>query len=512
MESQRSLRHILLVDDDPNDRVFVIRELRQEFPDLEIQEAATWQQFETALKDKSFDLVITDYDLRWSTGLDILHAVKAQYPHCPTVMFTDSGTQELAVEAMKAGLDDYVLKSSKHMIRLRQAVKTAWKNSQVRQRAAELELRLQFLLNELNVGVFRARTDGQLLEVSDGLLQLLGVSTLAEAQAVFQAHMGMGESAHQLPSHREVEIPQPSGGSLWLQVSETAVQAEGATLIDGLVNNMTSQKQTAAVLRSLNQTLEQRVAQRTARLERLNQELEMFAFSISHDLRAPIRQIDGFAAFLEQQLQAADAAPKSSDRNEPTGENEQSPLHFVERIRKLTARAGRMIDDLLQYSRTGRSEMQYTQVSMQRLVQEVLRQVEPQIKQRTVHWQVDDLPVVMGDRNLLRQVWQNLIENALKYTHGQAIAEIAIGSDRGDEETIFYVRDNGIGFDTAHAGKIFGVFQRLPNARELEGTGVGLANVQRVIHRHQGKVWAKGELNVGATFYFSLPDYEAANT
>ena len=512
MELTRSLQQILLIDDDPNDRLLAIRELKHDLPEVTIHEAATWEQFEQNLTPKEFDLVVTDYDLRWSNGLDILRVVKEHYPDCPVVMFTDSGSQEIAVEAMKAGLDDYVLKSPKHMIRLRQAVQSAWENTNIRRRASDLEFRLQFLLNELQVGVFRADAEGQLLEASDGLLKLFRAADLSEAQAFFQTHIGLGTMTQTdiSRSHREVEITDRPDGSQWLQVSETEISADGIRLIDGLVSDITTQRQTANALRSLNQNLEQRVAQRTGRLERLNQELEMFAFSVSHDLRSPIRQIDGFAAFLEQQLRHRDrseSADGQGDRDPLDGDPEsKSPLYFVNRIRMLTTRAGRMIDDLLQYSRTGRAEMQITPVSMQRLVQEVMRQVESQTTQRTVHWHIETLPSVRGDRTLLRKVWQNLIENALKYTRARSAAEITVGSQTDEHEIIFFVRDNGIGFAPDQADNLFRVFQRLPNAADFDGTGVGLANVQRVIHRHQGRVWAEGAIDAGATFYFSLPN------
>jgi signal transduction histidine kinase len=513
MEPTRSLQTILLVDDDPNDRLLATRELRQEFPTIHIQEAVTWEQFEEALDRNNFDLVITDYDLQWSTGLDVLRAVRARYADRPVVMFTDSGTQEVAVEAMKAGLNDYVLKSPKHLIRLSQAVQSVWENAQVRRRASDLEFRLQFLLNELKVGVFRATPDGQLLEASDGLLRLFGARNLAEAQAFFQNHIGLGMDAHTHGPqwHREIEIPETVDQFRWLQVSETTVMMEGYELIDGLVSDITHQKQTAIALKTLNQSLEHRIAQRTNRLELLNYELEMFAFSVSHDLRSPIRQIDGFAAFLEERLRTDPALAHFStaaDDQEDVSPSERSPLYFVSRIRLLTTRAGRMIDDLLQYSRTGRAKMTYADVSMERLVQEAVRQVEHQLEPRTVRWQIAPLPVIRGDRALLRKVWQNLIENALKYTRQRSTAEITIGSQPGDNETIFFIRDNGIGFDANEADRLFGVFQRLPNASDFDGTGIGLANVQRVIHRHQGRIWAEGKLDQGATFYFSLPNIE----
>ena len=164
-----------------------------------------------------------------------------------------------------------------------------------------------------------------------------------------------------------------------------------------------------------------------------------------------------------------------------------------------------MIDDLLQFSRTGRAEMQYVWVNMDQLVREVRRQMEPQTVDRHIVWKIESLPMVRGDRNLLRQVWQNLISNAVKYTRLKHQAEITVGSQSADGEVIYYVQDNGIGFDGVAMNQLFGVFQRLPNAQSFEGTGVGLANVKRIITRHRGRTWAEGDLQVGASFYFALP-------
>lgn len=496
----QSLRRILLVDDNPDDRLLATRELKREFSNLQIQEAATWEQFKQALAENEFDLVITDYNLRWSTGLDVLRAIKRQHPNRPVIMFTDSGSQEVAVDAMKAGLDDYVLKSPKRLVRLSQAVRTAWENTQMRQRASDLELRLNFLLNELNVGVFRATLNGQLLELSDGLRHLLERANFADIQGFFRQFLPLEslDWVEQPQQHREIQLTDAQGKPLWLKINATLVEAQGNPVIDGLVSNITDQKAAAAELRSLNQSLEQRVDQRTARLERLNRELELFAFSVSHDLRSPIRQIDGFANLLRQQTLTA--APTDGD---------DSPSHYLDRILTLTARAGQMIEDLLRFSRTSRAEMVYGPVTMTRLVQEVVRQLEPSLIDQTIAWQIEPLPSVWGDRNLLRNVWQNLIENAVKYTRCRDRGEIHIGSTEGAGETIFYIRDNGIGFDEADTKNLFGVFQQLPNAADFDGTGIGLANVQRIIHRHQGQIWAEGQLERGATFYFSIPDSDS---
>ncbi|MEC4813588.1 MAG: ATP-binding protein [Scytonema sp. PMC 1069.18] len=492
MKSEQLLQKILLIEDNPNDRLLIARELKREFPDIHIQEALDWTELNQAFADDDFDFVITDYELNWTTGLDVLRAVKAHNSNYPIIMFTNSGTQEVAVEAMKAGLDDYVIKSPKHFVRLAQAVRSVWDNNQIRRKASELEFRLQFLLNELKVGVFRSTLNGQLLEASNGLLQLFQLNSLSEAQTFFQKYLALSdiERNREEQWYREVRVD-GSGKLLWLQINETLVELNGKTIIDGLVTDITEQKQTATALQSLNQTLEQRVKERTTRLEMLNRELEMFAFSVSHDLRTPIRQIDGFVSLLKQQLQSI-----TSD---------ETILHYLQQINELTNRAGKMIDDLLQFSRTGRADMHYSSVNMERLVQEAKRQVEPQLAGRNIRWQIESLPSVSGDRNQLRVVWQNLIENAVKYTRPREQAEITIGSRLGEGEAIFFVRDNGIGLDMDDAQRLFGVFQRLTNAQAFEGTGIGLANVQRVIHRHGGRLWVEGKIDAGATFYFSLP-------
>ncbi|MBE9063713.1 ATP-binding protein [cf. Phormidesmis sp. LEGE 11477] len=498
MALEKPLQRILLIDDDPNDRLLAIREVNREFPDVEILEALNWQQIHQSFAADEFDLVITDYELNWATGLEVLQALKAHDDQRPIIMFTDSGSQEIAVKAMKAGLDDYVLKSPKHLVRLAQAVRSVWENAQVRRRASELEFRLQFLLNELAVGVFRTTLEGELIEASDGLLELLHLNSLAAAQSFFQQNLAA--SFHKLPTqnrwHREVKIVRAKAKILWLRISETKVRINGNWVIDGLVHNVTAHKETEATLEALNQTLEQRVVERTARLEQLNQELEMFAFAISHDLRAPIRQISGFVAFLKQSIE-----PVTSDK---------AVLRYLRQIVNLTGQAGRMIDDLLQYSSTGRAELQYVTVDMEKLVKEVKQQIEVQTTDRTIHWRISSLPTLTGDRTLLSRVWQNLLENAVKYTQNKAQAKIEIDYRTGQNEQgklshIFSVRDNGIGFEQKEHARLFGVFQRLHSEREFAGTGIGLASTKRAIYRHKGSVWAEGKAEAGAVFYFSLP-------
>ena len=492
IDKTRPLQNILLIDDNPDDRLLAIRELGKEFSELNIVEINDANGLASVLEADNYDLVITDYQLKWTNGLDVLSALKFRHPDVPVIMFTNSGTQEVAVAAMKAGLDDYVIKSPKHFVRLSQAVRLAWENAQIRLRLNQTSLRLQFLLNQLNVGVFRATLDGELIECSDGFLHLLKLNTPEEARIFFRTYpkLNLANSQGTPPWEKEVQLLL-DGNTTWLMLSETLTDLDGETVIDGLLQDITERKSTEAEIQQLNKTLERRVLERTAQLEATNKELETFAYSISHDLRSPIRQVYSFADLLQQSLSSI---------------NMQEDIEtYLGMILKLTKRAGKMIDDLMEFSSTGRFEMLYSTIDMNRLVQEVKQQIISQTLHRKIIWDIESLPLINGDRTLIRIVWQNLIENAVKYTSHNDIAAIKIGSSSNSSDITFFIKDNGAGFDMRYVERIFGIFQRLHTNEEFEGTGIGLANVQRIIHRHGGKIWAESTVNQGTTFYFSLP-------
>jgi len=236
--------------------------------------------------------------------------------------------------------------------------------------------------------------------------------------------------------------------------------------------------------------LERKVADRTSQLQTLNQELEAFSYSVSHDLRAPLRHIDAYTQILQQE--AAGTLSAASQRH----------LSIInEAARKMST----LIDDLLEFSRMGRAELRRRRVNMGKLVAAVLTEMESETKDRAISWDIGDLPEVEGDGVLLKQVWVNLLSNAIKYTRHRAQAEIRIGATTRSEEVEFFVQDNGAGFDMRFADKLFGVFQRLHRPEDFEGTGIGLASVRRIVARHRGRTWALGEVDRGATLYFTLP-------
>ena len=488
----RPLQNIVIIDDNPDDRLLAIRELGKEFSDLQILEIIDAKEFVSALEADNYDLVITDYQLKWTNGLDILSAFKSRYPGIPVIMFTNSGTQEVAVEAMKAGLDDYVIKSPKHFVRLSQAVRLAWENAQTRLRLNQTSLRLQFLLNQLNVGVFRATLEGELIECNDGFLHLLNLSTSEQARIFFRSYprLNLANSSGIPPWEKEVQLLL-DGNTTWLMLSETLTELDGETVIDGLLQDITERKSAEAQIQQLNQTLEHRVTERTAQLEAINKELETFAYSISHDLRTPIRQVYSFADLLQKSLKSINLSEEINS--------------YLEMIIKLTKRASKMIDDLMEFSSTGRLEMFYTTIDMNSLVEEIKQQLVSQTENRNITWEIESLPSANGDRTLIRLVWQNLIENAIKYTSYKNIAVINIGSNINSSEITFFIKDNGVGFDMRYVDRIFGIFQRLHSSQEFEGTGIGLANVQRIVHRHRGRIRTQSAVNQGTTIYFSLP-------
>jgi light-regulated signal transduction histidine kinase (bacteriophytochrome) len=234
----------------------------------------------------------------------------------------------------------------------------------------------------------------------------------------------------------------------------------------------------------------QEVQQANHQLRAVNGELEAFSYSVSHDLRAPLRHIDGFADMLRNH---------SGEKLDAKGQR------YLKTISDSAKRMGKLIDDLLVFSRMGRTEMRRTTVDLQAMTREVIKELADDAKGRRVVWKYQNLPTLQADPALLHQVMVNLLSNALKYSRSRDPAIIEISSSEAPAETVICVRDNGVGFDMSYVDKLFGVFQRLHREDEFEGTGIGLANVRRIINRHGGRVWAEGRLNESAAIYFSLP-------
>ena len=319
------------------------------------------------------------------------------------------------------------------------------------------------------------------------LIGLHSVDIVAQPE-VQQIGPALSEIKTKSDYHGEWQFRRKDGSFFAAEVIATEMP-DGNLL--GMIRDVTERKAGGRKIRRLNVELEQRVVERTAQLQDANKELEAFSYSVSHDLRAPLRHVMGFVELLQK-----DAGPSLSEKS----------LRHLTTISQAAKRMGDLIDDLLAFSRVGRAELQKTEVNLDELVRETLGDFQAETKERNIVWEIHPLPPVRADRALLRMVLVNLISNAVKFTGARAEAKIEIGcAPNGNGETVIFIRDNGAGFDPKYTDKLFGVFQRLHSQDEFEGTGIGLANVQRIIHRHGGRVWAEGVVDGGATFYFSIP-------
>ncbi|MCL5030266.1 MAG: PAS domain S-box protein [Bacteroidetes bacterium] len=290
---------------------------------------------------------------------------------------------------------------------------------------------------------------------------------------------------NKIPFTMENEFIYPNGEKNWFLLNMEPVP-EGVLILS---KDITHEKKSEEELKLYREHLEELVKHRTAQLDDANKELESFSYSVSHDLRAPLRHITGFVQLLQQNISSS-----LDDKNKK----------YFSYITESTKKMGLLIDDLLSFSRMARTEMNENKVNLNNIIHEAIHDLNDELQERKIVWKIDEMPVVYGDASMLKQAYVNLISNAVKYTKkkDEAIIEISVKPDK--HEYIFSVKDNGAGFDMKYADKLFGVFQRLHSESEFEGTGIGLANVKRIINRHDGKVWAEGEVNKGAAFYFTL--------
>jgi PAS domain S-box-containing protein len=367
------------------------------------------------------------------------------------------------------------------------------------------EARFRATFDRAGVGIALVDLGGRLLDCNPALQSMLGYRRDELLAMTFM------DVTHPDDRRRNVEIHQElaAGGRDHYELEKRYLRRDGATIWGrlnvslvrdaegrpdyavGMVEDVTERKRAEEALRRLNEELERRVLDRTAALDSANRELEAFSYSVSHDLRAPLRHVTGFVKLLERQAAAS---------------MDEKSRRYARIIADSAAHMGRLIDDLLDFSRTGRTEIASTEFALGPLVDEARRECLREAGDRDVRWKISDLPTVAGDRALIRLVFVNLVANALKFTRGRSTAEIEISAGRGENGDItVLVKDNGVGFDPRYEAKLFGIFQRLHGSSEFEGTGIGLANVKRIVERHGGRVWAEGVPDRGATFYLTLP-------
>ncbi len=371
------------------------------------------------------------------------------------------------------------------------------------------EIRYRSLFETAQEGILIL--DGYSLEITDAnlfLMELLGYTRgelvgkeiweiglfedMDASQKIFRAVQDVGYARYEhLPLQtkegktREVEFI----ASLYLEDGNKVIQCHIRDI--SVRKGLEAVRRTAVTVnQELNDTLERHVIERTAELERANKELAAFSYSVSHDLRAPLRHIDGFVRLLVKR---------------ETGFLDETSTRYLNVVAESVGKMGRLIDELLTFSRTSRDEIERRRVDLNKVLCETLEILTPATEGRTIRWNISQIPDVEGDAILLANVMTNLLSNAIKYTRPRAKAVIEIGTvDASDEWVTIFVRDNGAGFDMKYADKLFGVFQRLHREDEFEGIGIGLATVRKIVHRHGGRVWAESGPNKGTTFYMSL--------
>ena len=370
---------------------------------------------------------------------------------------------------------------------------------------SESEERLRSVLNSAMTAVIVMDIDGKIIDWNARAEKMFGWSREEVlnndlANTIIPPHMreahrtGMktflatGE-AKVLDQLIEMEALHRSGRLFPIELSISKVKTSEVLTFCGFITDITERKRVEEEIKLFNQRLEQMVQERTLELQMVNKELESFSYSVSHDLRAPLRAIHGYMSIF-----ADEYADKFDD--------EARRLTTI--IMNNTQKMGRLIDDLLAFSQLGRKELIRTHASMAQIVESICEEQKRLEEKREIEFVIHDLPYAFVDTVTIRQVWVNLISNAVKYTRHKPKAEIVIGARIENNEQIYFVKDNGAGFDMAYYDKLFGVFQRLHSQKEFEGTGVGLAIIQRIVNRHGGRAWAEAAVNEGATFFFAL--------
>ncbi|MEO0375268.1 MAG: response regulator [Cyanobacteria bacterium P01_A01_bin.17] len=493
---------LLLIDDSPNDRLLALRKLEQTFSELQSQEVCDAESFTQALKENRFDIVITDYQLRWTTGLDVLEEIKQRRPDCPVVMFTGTGSEEIAVTAMKAGLDDYVVKSPQHYVRLAKATQIAWERTQQQQALKEAEERYQRLFEEVPIGLYRLTKDGKLLDANRRFLEILGYESKDEvlatdivndciataANGLWTAQLDVTDSTQSVST----QLRHRNGGDIWVRHYVRLVRSpRGNTqYYEGAIENITAYRQTEL---ERNQLL---ISERKARAEAetANRVKDEFLATVSHELRTPLNAMLGWVQLLRGgQL------------------SEEKSAKAIEIIERNAIAQNQLIDDLLDVSRIirGKLKLNVKAIPLRNIVNASLDTVRHAVETKQIQLETNFAPsvaLVNGDQERLQQVFWNLLTNAVKFTPEGG--KITIRLEGKPNCVQVQIADTGQGIDPEHLPYMFERFRQADESstRQKGGLGLGLAIVRHLVELHGGVVTAESAgVGQGSTFMVQLP-------
>jgi PAS domain S-box-containing protein len=490
---------VLVVEDTPQDMVLINHELRKAGLRFRARRVESRDAFLHELEHHPPDIILSDHGVPGFDGFAALAEARNRCPEAPFIFVTGAPRDDAVRQTLHSGADDYVLKS--HLNLLGPAVERALREASTRANRSSLEIALQNAEEQLRVltqeltehATFMLDAEGRVASWNPSAEQMFGhgpTEILGRPFAeVFAPDGGQAAPAQELLATAAGEgraelclsLARKSGETAHIETKIIALRGQSRQLRGFLCVLRDRARQSGATECS---------PDHFARLEAASSEMEKFTHAIALDLQLPLRDIESCSELLVK------SAGEQLD---------QKSQSYLKTISEAARRMGRLIDDLFTFSRIGQTEMYHLNLSLKDITREVIHDLRHETEGRNVEWIIGDLPDVTGDSVMLWQVMTHFISNALKFTRMKERARIEIGAKDDGHEHIFFVRDNGVGFDPHCAERLFGVFQRLHTA-EFEGTGVGLANVRRILERHGGKVWAEGEPGEGATFYFTLPE------
>ncbi len=506
---------ILVIEDNEGDFVIISELLEDEIAHPELHQATSLSEATTLLSaNHGFDVVLLDLTLPDSRGTELVDHVLRLAAQIPVVVLTGYSDKGFGIKTLAQGASDYLLKDELYSFQLYKSISYSIERKKIHNQLSESERKYRnlFHLSPIPMWVFE-QSSHHFLDVNAAAIRHYGY-TYVEFLTMSLGDLAAGEKGNQ--RHREEEVLAPAvdhsfqgifrhrkknGEVIDVEIESNEIDFNGLSARLVMANDITEKliarqrlHKSEENLRLLNTQLERIVAERTKELSEALVQLEAFTSSISHDLQAPLRPIMMFAQILVKEAV-----------NQLSSEHIQYLEHIVDSSQKMRT----LIKDLLEFSRIGKGDIKKVEIDTQAMVHEVWNRI-PKEKSKVLHFEAIGLPNVIGDESMIRQVFQNLLSNAYKYSSFVDEQRISVHAQEQDKEVVFTVQDNGCGFDMDYYGDLFGIFKRLHSSSQYEGTGVGLSIVKLIVEKHNGRIWAESVLGEGATFHFSLPRVLAA--